>query len=71
MGDVFFTCVNLARHLGIDAEASLRRSSSKFEERFSQMESIATKSGSVLEDLDEAALDELWNEAKLRVLGRA
>lgn len=70
MGDVFFTCVNLARHLGIDAEASLRRSSSKFEQRFSQMESMAVDSGLELENLDEAALDSLWNEAKLQMLGR-
>jgi ATP diphosphatase len=71
IGDVFFTCVNLARHLGVDAEASLRRSSSKFEERFSQMESTAVDSGFALENLDEAALDILWNEAKLQILGRS
>ena len=70
MGDVFFTCVNLARHLRVDAEASLRRSSSKFEARFSQMESMAENSGLELENLDEAALDILWNEAKLQILGR-
>jgi ATP diphosphatase len=71
IGDVLFTCVNLARHLGVDAEASLRRSSLKFEERFSQMESAVVDSGCELENLDEVALDILWNEAKLQILGRS
>ena len=39
MGDVLFTCVNLARHLGMDAEESLRDSTRKFERRFRLMRS--------------------------------
>ena len=66
MGDVLFTCVNLARHLGLDAEESLRQSSTKFERRFSCMEGIARKEGSTLGALDEEQLDQLWRRAKER-----
>ena len=45
MGDVLFSCVNLARHLGLDAEASLRGASRKFEARFRAMEAAANESG--------------------------
>jgi nucleoside triphosphate diphosphatase len=65
MGDILFTCVNLARHLGVDSETSLRRSSSKFEARFRQMEALVLGQGSALDQLDDAALDALWEEAKL------
>ena len=65
MGDVLFTCVNLARHLGVDAEASLRKSSLKFESRFGQMEGMAAERGLVFDELDTAVLDALWDEVKL------
>jgi ATP diphosphatase len=68
MGDVLFSCVNLARHLGLDAEASLRHASSKFERRFEQMESLAATADSRLVDMDEAQLDGLWQKAKRAVL---
>jgi ATP diphosphatase len=68
MGDVLFSCVNLARHLGVDAEASLRRSSSRFETRFRQMEALAAQRGDALEKLDDAALDGLWEEVKAAIL---
>ena len=34
IGDLLFSCVNLARHAGLDAEAALRRATQKFEIRF-------------------------------------
>lgn len=68
MGDVLFSCVNLARHLGLDAEASLRHASSKFERRFEQMESLAAIAETRLVDMDEAQLDRLWQQAKRAVL---
>lgn len=64
MGDVIFTCVNLARHLGVDAEGSLREASSKFEHRFKVMEALAVKDGRPLSILDEDELDVLWERAK-------
>lgn len=70
MGDVLFSCVNLARHLGLDAEASLRRASSKFERRFEQMESLAETADISLVDMDEAQLDRLWQQAKRAAPGQ-
>ncbi|MFT4519025.1 MAG: ATP diphosphatase [Halioglobus sp.] len=64
MGDVMFSCVNLARHLGLDAEQTLRCSSSKFQQRFQHMEAIAISTGSELAAMDDEALDALWERAK-------
>jgi ATP diphosphatase len=64
LGDVLFTCVNLARHLGLDAEASLRLSTDKFERRFRQMETSAAQQGDVLASLSAVQLDQLWEKAK-------
>lgn len=64
MGDVMFTCVNLARHCKLDAEATLRRASSKFEHRFQVMERLAHEQGLDLEAMDDSAMDALWERAK-------
>jgi len=64
VGDVLFTCVNLARHMGVDAEAALRRASAKFESRFNAMESRMTAGDARLTDYDQAALNEAWEAAK-------
>ncbi|QFU76509.1 nucleoside triphosphate pyrophosphohydrolase [Halioglobus maricola] len=67
MGDVLFSGVNLARHLKVDAETSLRRASSKFEHRFRRMEQLAADTGEHLTELDDAALDALWERAKAQL----
>ena len=64
LGDVLFSVTNLARHLKLDAETSLRRSSSKFEQRFVAMEAAAKAQGRALDSLSEAELDGLWEQAK-------
>jgi len=65
MGDVLFTCVNLARHLELDAEASLRHATSKFERRFRAMEAAAQEEdGGSFPALSEEQLDRLWRKAK-------
>jgi len=64
MGDVLFSAVNLARHLEVDAETALRRATKKFETRFRQVEALATERELTLSELDIAALESLWQEAK-------
>jgi ATP diphosphatase len=64
LGDVFFTTVNLSRHLGIDAESALRRASAKFETRFHAMERELAGHDRSLADCSPEALEELWLHAK-------
>jgi ATP diphosphatase len=66
LGDILFTCVNLARHLGVDAEGALRAASAKFELRFRSMEAITAENGSALAGQGPEVLDALWREAKSR-----
>lgn len=68
VGDLLFTCVNLARHLGVDAETSLRGASQKFEQRFRRMESDIAATGAELSELSEEQLDKLWISAKAQGL---
>jgi ATP diphosphatase len=69
MGDVLFTCVNLARHLDLDAEQSLRQATARFERRFALMAAHAVAAGSVLSELNEQQLDDLWRRAKEQLVG--
>jgi ATP diphosphatase len=64
LGDVLFTCVNLARKLGKDAESALRRSSAKFEARFQSMEKQASEQARVFHELSVEEMDALWHSAK-------
>ncbi len=64
LGDVLFSCVNLARHLKQDSEQALRQSNHKFEQRFRRVEQLAEQQGLVMAETDEAALDRLWLQAK-------
>jgi ATP diphosphatase len=64
IGDLIFTCVNLARHLKVDAEQSLRRATAKFERRFASMEASVAAQGLDLSGLSEVQYDQLWREAK-------
>jgi tetrapyrrole methylase family protein / MazG family protein len=65
LGDVFFTLVNLARALGIDAETAMREANEKFYRRFAFMESHAAADGKSIADLDADELEELWQLAKV------
>jgi tetrapyrrole methylase family protein / MazG family protein len=64
LGDVFFTLVNLARALGIDAETAMREANEKFYRRFTFMEERVSAGGKSLSDLSLDELEELWQLAK-------
>jgi len=64
VGDLLFSVVNLARHLGVDAETALRKANDKFERRFRAAERLARERGQRLSDLTPEELDALWNVVK-------
>ena len=64
LGDLLFTCVNLARHLNVDADETLRRANTKFENRFRRMESRVQRQGGSLEDATLTEMDALWESGK-------
>ncbi len=64
LGDVLFSVVNLARHLGVDPESALRDAAATFRRRVTIVERLAATRDLDLRDLNAAALDVLWLEAK-------
>lgn len=64
LGDLIFSCVNAARHLGIDAEQALTDSTDKFIRRFSKTEELVSLDLLNMPDLDIEQLDVYWERAK-------
>ena len=64
MGDLLFSCVNVARFLDIDPESALNYTSDKFTRRFRYIEERANADGRRLEDMSLEEMDKLWEEAK-------
>ena len=64
LGDLFFALTSVCRHLGVDAEQSLRAATRKFEARFRHVEALARARTLDLSALDIDALEALWQEAK-------
>jgi|TARA_B110000305_G_scaffold37314_1_gene37642 ATP diphosphatase len=62
LGDLLFSCVNLARHLKLDPETSLRGANQKFKRRFESMELLAGKTK--IEDYSADQLELLWGKVK-------
>jgi tetrapyrrole methylase family protein/MazG family protein len=59
LGDVLFSLVNLSRHLNIDPELSLKRSTEKFIKRFKAIEKEVD-----IEKLSLEELDKIWDRNK-------
>jgi tetrapyrrole methylase family protein/MazG family protein len=64
VGDLLFSVVNLARHLGVEANLALNRSIEKFKQRFSYIEQVFHQEQRVLDHSENARMEELWEEAK-------
>ncbi len=64
LGDVFFSLVNFARFLQVDAENALERTNKKFIDRFTRMETEASGEGKMLHDMSLEEMDRIWNRIK-------
>lgn len=64
VGDLLFAIVNLARHLHVPAEESLRKANEKFERRFRAVENKLRGQQKSFEQTSLVEMDLLWNEIK-------
>ncbi|MBQ4535183.1 MAG: nucleoside triphosphate pyrophosphohydrolase, partial [Ruminococcus sp.] len=64
LGDLLFSCVNAARHLGIDAELALKAATDKFIRRFDATEKLVAENGLDMPQLSIEELDVYWDKAK-------
>jgi len=64
VGDLLFTVVNLARHLGVEPETALQQANARFEGRFRWMEAQLRAAGRAVADTDAATLEAAWQAAK-------
>jgi len=63
-GDLLFSCVNVARKLGIDPERALTDATNKFIKRFAKTEELLRSDGIDMKSLDIHQLDVYWHKAK-------
>ncbi|WP_174482379.1 nucleoside triphosphate pyrophosphohydrolase [methanotrophic endosymbiont of Bathymodiolus puteoserpentis (Logatchev)] len=65
IGDLLLVAVNLARHMNVDPEQALKKSTQKFTKRFQYIEQKVEQSGREVRKCELSELDALWNEAKI------
>ena len=63
-GDLLFSLINYARHMGINPENALERTNKKFIARFTYLEQKAAENKQQLQEMSLAEMDVYWNEAK-------
>ncbi|MCZ2159043.1 nucleoside triphosphate pyrophosphohydrolase [Bartonella sp. 220] len=63
-GDLYFTLLNLARHLNIDAQKALKKTNTKFRNRFTYIEESLSTQSKTLADISLEEMEALWNQAK-------
>lgn len=66
VGDLLFSCVNVARLLEVDEEIALNFTIDKFIKRFSYIEECANNKGLKINDLTLEDMNNLWEESKNR-----
>jgi MazG family protein len=66
LGDLLFSLVNVARHLGLDPEAALQGANDRFARRFGHLERALESEGKDPKEAGAERLEELWQEAKRR-----
>lgn len=65
VGDLFFSVVNLARHLGVDSDAALRVANNKFEKRFRQVENTLHQQDKLPNEVSLDELESIWQKVKI------
>ena len=66
LGDLFFSLVNVARLLEIDAEGSLRQAADTFTRRFKEVEATMRAEGRQVDEASTEELDRQWLAVKSR-----
>lgn len=64
VGDLLFSCVNLARHLKVDAEQALRSANAKFDRRFRFVEQALHAEGIQPEAAQQERMEAAWQAVK-------
>ncbi len=64
IGDLMFTIVNLARHLGIDPDTAMAGANRKFRRRFETVESAFADRAHGLADASFEEMEDAWHQAK-------
>ena len=64
-GDLMFVVANLARHLELDPEETLRAANAKFTRRFNAVEDALEARGKTPAQSDLAEMDALWDQVKV------
>ena len=64
LGDVFFSLVNLARFMGVQAEDVASQTTDRFIERFTYVDNQLRAAGKTPEQSSLKEMDRLWEEAK-------
>jgi len=64
IGDLLFSCVNVARFLKVDEEIALNWTIDKFIKRFDYIERVAKEKGIELTDMNIEEMDRLWENSK-------
>lgn len=64
LGDLLFTIVNVARFLKVDPEQALRRTNTKFRQRFAHVEQQLAARGRDFSQSNLEEMEALWQEAK-------
>ncbi|MDC0093996.1 nucleoside triphosphate pyrophosphohydrolase [Alphaproteobacteria bacterium] len=64
LGDLFFTLLNLSRHLKLDPDQTIRKANNKFIHRFNTMENILDETKLKWHSLETIDIEKLWIKAK-------
>ena len=70
LGDLLFSCVNVARLAGLEPELLLKSATEKFIRRFTAMENLIISDEKSLEGLTLAEMDVYWNRVKSEQVNR-